>query len=82
MEAMNSSAMVERPRPLAVVLSTIVTIGYFIFVLLVAVGKPLLASMLWPGVSLGILLTALLIVLCIVFSVAFTVLINDDRQHP
>lgn len=47
---------------IATVLTAAMTIVYVGFILLVAFGKPLLARVLLPGLSLGILLGALVIV--------------------
>jgi uncharacterized membrane protein (DUF485 family) len=47
---------------IAVTLSAVMIVVYFGFVLLVAFDKPLLATMLAPGLSLGVLLGALVIV--------------------
>jgi len=46
---------------LSITLTTIMTVVYVIFILLVAYNKPLLATVLMPGLSLGILLGVLLI---------------------
>jgi uncharacterized membrane protein (DUF485 family) len=47
---------------IAGVLTAAVVVVYFGFILLIAYAKPLLATQLWPGLSLGILLGALVIV--------------------
>ncbi len=56
---------------LALILSILMLIFYFGFILLVAFNKPLLATLLSPGLSLGILLGALVIVsawvLCLIY---------------
>lgn len=56
---------------LALILSILMLIFYFGFILLVAFNKPLLATLLTPGLSLGILLGALVIVsawvLCLIY---------------
>lgn len=52
--------MRQRDR-IAVMLSTVVLAIYFGFILLVAFNKPLLATLLVPGLSLGILLGMLVI---------------------
>jgi uncharacterized membrane protein (DUF485 family) len=46
---------------LALTLTSVMTLVYVIFILLVAYNKPLLATLLMPGLSLGILLGVLLI---------------------
>jgi uncharacterized membrane protein (DUF485 family) len=48
---------------LAVLLTTIMTVVYVGFILLIAFDKPLLGTVLLPGLSLGIVLGVLLIVL-------------------
>jgi uncharacterized membrane protein (DUF485 family) len=48
---------------LALLLTAIMTIVYVGFILLIAFNKPLLGTVLMPGLSLGILLGVLLIVL-------------------
>jgi uncharacterized membrane protein (DUF485 family) len=50
-----------RARVAGVLTATVVVV-YFGFILLIAYGKPLLATRLAPGLSLGILLGALVIV--------------------
>ena len=56
---------------LALILSILMLIFYFGFILLVAFDKPLLGTILSPGLSLGILLGALVIVsawvLCLIY---------------
>jgi uncharacterized membrane protein (DUF485 family) len=47
---------------IAIALSTLVVVVYFGFILLIAFDKPLVATQLVPGLSLGILLGALVIV--------------------
>ena len=47
---------------LAVILTVLMLIFYFGFIMLVAFNKPLLSTLLNPGLSLGILLGALVIV--------------------
>jgi uncharacterized membrane protein (DUF485 family) len=47
---------------LALMLTTIMTVTYVGFILLIAFNKPLLGTVLMPGLSLGILLGVLLIV--------------------
>lgn len=48
---------------LAVLLTTVMTLTYVGFILLIAFNKPLLGTVLMPGLSLGIVLGVLLIVL-------------------
>lgn len=60
----------ERFR-LAIILTVLMLIFYFGFIMLVAFNKPLLGTILTPGLSLGILLGALVIVsawvLCLIY---------------
>jgi uncharacterized membrane protein (DUF485 family) len=49
-------------RRVAGTLTTAMMVLYFGFILLIAYGKPLLATVIVPGLSLGILLGALVIV--------------------
>ena len=56
-------ALLSRQRwRIAMALSTVMFVVYFGFVLLIAFDKPLVAQLLMPGLSLGILLGALVIV--------------------
>ncbi|MEZ5785890.1 MAG: DUF485 domain-containing protein [Xanthobacteraceae bacterium] len=60
----------ERFR-LAIILTILMLVFYFGFIMLVAFDKPLLGTLLTPGLSLGILLGALVIVsawvLCLIY---------------
>ena len=60
----------ERFR-LAIILTVLMFVFYFGFIMLVAFAKPLLGTLLTPGLSLGILLGALVIVsawvLCLIY---------------
>ena len=47
---------------LAIILTVLMLLSYFSFIMLVAFDKPLLGTLLTPGLSLGILLGALVIV--------------------
>ncbi|MGQ0561405.1 MAG: DUF485 domain-containing protein [Gemmatimonadota bacterium] len=47
---------------IAAILTTVLVVLYFGFIVLVAYGKPLLARLIVPGLSVGILLGALVIV--------------------
>lgn len=51
-------------RRVALLLTAVVVVIYFGFIGLIAWHKPLLATLLAPGLSLGILLGALVIVAC------------------
>lgn len=55
-------ALAQRQGKLAAVLTALMIVMYFGFVLLIAYNKPLLARLVRPGLSLGILLGALVIV--------------------
>ena len=56
-------ALLSRQRwRIAMALSAVMFVVYFGFVLLIAFDKPLVAQLLMPGLSLGILLGALVIV--------------------
>ena len=56
-------ALLSRQRwRIAIALSAVMFVVYFGFVLLIAFDKPLVAQLLMPGLSLGILLGALVIV--------------------
>lgn len=56
---------------LAIILTILMLVFYFGFIMLVAFDKPLLGTLLTPGLSLGILLGALVIVsawvLCLIY---------------
>jgi uncharacterized membrane protein (DUF485 family) len=56
---------------LAIILTILMLVFYFGFIMLVAFDKPLLGTLLSPGLSLGILLGALVIVsawvLCLIY---------------
>ncbi|MCC7464241.1 MAG: DUF485 domain-containing protein [Gammaproteobacteria bacterium] len=58
---MSLTELVRQRWRLAIALSAAIVIVYFGFVLLVAFDKPLVATRLAPGLSLGILLGALVI---------------------
>ena len=47
---------------LCLTLTSVMTVVYAVFILLVAYNKPLLATVLMPGLSLGILLGVLMII--------------------
>jgi uncharacterized membrane protein (DUF485 family) len=55
-------ALTQRHGTLAAVLTALMIVVYFGFVLLIAYNKPFLARLLRPGLSVGILLGALVIV--------------------
>jgi len=56
-------ALAARRMRVAGALTAAVVVVYFGFILLIAYAKPLLASLLLPGLTLGILLGALVIVI-------------------
>ncbi|NVO17942.1 MAG: DUF485 domain-containing protein [Rhodoplanes sp.] len=66
---------------LAVVLTTIMLVLYFGFILLVAFDKPLLSILLSPGLSLGILLGALVIVSAWVLSFIYVIWANGHYDR-
>lgn len=55
----------------ALILSICVVLDYFGFIMLVAFNKPLLGTLLMPGLSLGIFLGASVIVLAWVFTLVY-----------
>jgi len=55
-------------RRVALTLTLLVSVVYFGFISLIAWNKPLLGTLLAPGLSLGIVLGALVIVACWVFT--------------
>ena len=57
-------ALAAARRRVALVLTGAVMLVYFGFIFLIAWNKPLLATQLTPGLSLGILLGALVIITC------------------
>ena len=59
---MSHTQLARQRWRIAIALSAVVVIVYFGFVLLVAFDKPRVATLLAPGLSLGILLGALVIV--------------------
>ena len=65
-----------RPRGLAFILSIIMLAIYCGFVLLVAYNKPLLGSLIVPGLSWGILLGALVIIVAWVLTFIYVVVSN------
>lgn len=62
---------------IAFILSAIMLIAYYGFILLVAFDKPLLASRLGAGMSMGILLGALVIVFAWVLTMVYTFWANN-----
>jgi uncharacterized membrane protein (DUF485 family) len=70
------TAALVTPTWLASLLSLTIVIAYFVFILLVALAKPLLGTMVTPGVSLGLILAAGLLLLCILASFIFVIMEN------
>jgi len=62
---------------LSIILTTIMTLVYVGFILLIAFNKPLLATVLMPGLSLGILLGVLVIITAWVLIVIYVKWAND-----
>lgn len=67
---------------IAFILSAIMLIAYYGFILLVAFDKPLMGSLLGDGMSLGILLGAMVIVFAWVLTMVYTYWANNvyDRE--
>lgn len=67
---------------IAIVLSAVMVIAYFGFILLIAFDKPAVAVLVAPGLSLGILLGALVIVVAWVVTWIYVRWANDhfDRR--
>jgi uncharacterized membrane protein (DUF485 family) len=66
---------------LAVLLTTTMTVVYVGFILLIAFNKPLLGTVLMPGLSLGILLGVLLIVTAWVLILIYVRWTNKHFDH-
>jgi uncharacterized membrane protein (DUF485 family) len=66
---------------LAIVLTAVMTLVYVGFILLIAYNKPLLATLLMPGLSLGILLGVLVIALAWVLIVIYVHWTNTHYDH-
>ena len=66
---------------LAIVLTAVMTLVYVGFILLIAYNKPLLGTVLMPGLSLGILLGVLVIVLAWVLIVIYVRWTNTHYDH-
>lgn len=78
-ECADPDAIITQPL-LAVGFAGIIVIGYFAFVLLAAVAKPLMGARVWPGVSVGIAAAVLLIILCMVLSAVFVLVANRSEK--
>ena len=66
---------------LAIMLTAAMTIVYVGFILLIAFNKPLLGTLLMPGLSLGILLGVLVILTAWVLIVIYVKWTNDHYDH-
>ena len=66
---------------LAILLTAIMTAVYVGFILLIAFNKPLLGTVLVPGLSLGILLGVLVIVTAWALIVIYVKWTNDHYDH-
>ncbi len=62
---------------LSIILTTIMTLVYVGFILLIAFNKPLLGTVLMPGLSLGILLGVLVIVTAWALIVIYVMWANE-----
>jgi uncharacterized membrane protein (DUF485 family) len=65
---------------LPLTLSATVTVAYFVFILMVALNKPLMGAVLIPGISVGVLSTVMLLALCIAASGVFVAINNRDEE--
>lgn len=70
------SAIAAKRWRIAVILSVLVLVVYFGFILLVAFGKTLLSTLVIPGLSVGILLGAATIVSCWVLCLIYVAWAN------
>ena len=66
---------------LSMLLTAIMTIVYVGFILLIAFNKPLLATVLMPGLSLGILLGVLVIITAWALIVVYVTWTNDHYDQ-
>ena len=66
---------------LALLLTSVMTITYVGFILLIAFDKPLLGTILMPGLSLGILLGVLLIILAWALILVYVRWTNTHYDH-
>ena len=66
---------------LALLLTAVMTITYVGFILLIAFNKPLLGTILMPGLSLGILLGVLLILLAWALILVYVRWTNTHYDH-
>ena len=66
---------------LAILLTAVMTVVYVGFILLVAFNKPLLGTVIAPGLSVGILLGVLVIVTAWVLILIYVKWTNDHYDH-
>ena len=66
---------------LALVLTTVMTVVYVGFILLIAFNKPLLGTILVPGLSLGILLGVLIIATAFLLILIYVRWTNTHYDH-
>ena len=66
---------------LALLLTTVMTVVYVGFILLIAFNKPLLGTILMPGLSLGILLGVLIIALAWLLIMIYVRWTNTHYDH-
>jgi uncharacterized membrane protein (DUF485 family) len=66
---------------LALLLTTIMTVVYVGFILLIAFNKPLLGTLLVPGLSLGILLGVLIIITAWILIMIYVRWTNTHYDH-
>jgi uncharacterized membrane protein (DUF485 family) len=65
---------------LPLVLSAMVTVAYFTFILMVALNKSLMGAVLIPGISVGVLATVMLLAFCVAVSGVFVAINNRDEE--
>ena len=75
-------ALAQKRWRVAIGLTAVMVLVYFGFVLLIAYDKPLMATLLGPGLSLGILLGALVIVAAWILTLGYVWWANTryDRE--
>jgi uncharacterized membrane protein (DUF485 family) len=71
---------IVKPTWLALLLSLSIVIAYFGFILMVALAKPLLGTMIVPGVSFALVLAAGLLLFCILASFIFVIMENRKTR--
>ncbi len=76
---MIAETALARPSRLAVILSLIILIAYFGFVLLASLRQGLMGTVLFSGLSVGILLAASVLILCMVLSIVFVAVSSRIR---